>query len=85
MARSVAIGFPIGGLTAAFLGLLLWVSSLPLAALDGLVLGVFVCGLALSGVAVAYGRDAATRQLGVVGIGCNGFGALLVAVLYTAG
>jgi len=85
MARAVAIGFPVGGLAAAFVGLLLWVSNVPLAALDALVLGVFVCGLALSAVGYALGKDTTTRQLGVVGIGCNGLGALMLGVLYAAG
>lgn len=79
------VGVPLGGMALAFAALLLWVAGVPLSWLDALVLALFAAGLALSVVAYLRGRDLVVRRLGVVGIGCNAFGVVLLAILYAAG
>jgi hypothetical protein len=84
-ARVGGVGVPLGGMAVAFTALLLWVSGLQLTWLDALVLAMFALGLGLSLVAYLRGRDLVVRRLGVVGIGCNGFGVVMLAILYAAG
>jgi hypothetical protein len=76
---------PLAGVGAAFVALLLWVSTVGWRVLDAVVLGLFVVGLALSLVGYFAGGDATTRRIGVAGIGANGFGAVLLGILYAAG
>ena len=77
--------YPLGGLAAALLALLLWVSTVALESLDALVLGLFAIGLLLSLAGYVVSHDLTTRRLSVIGAGCNGMGAVMLAILYAAG
>jgi len=85
MARALGVGVPAGGLLAGVAALVLWVSALSLRWLDGLVAGLFAAGLVLAIAAYARGADARTRRLGVVALGWNAFGLLMLLALYVAG
>ncbi|HXU70657.1 MAG TPA: hypothetical protein VN947_15075 [Polyangia bacterium] len=82
MARALGVGVPAGGLTAGVAALVLWVSALPLRWLDGLVAGLFACGLVLAVAGFARGADTRTRRLGVLALGWNAFGLLILAAVY---
>ncbi|HEY2749478.1 MAG TPA: hypothetical protein VGL86_32890 [Polyangia bacterium] len=82
MARALGVGVPAAGLGAGVAALVLWVSTLALRWLDGLVAGLFAAGLALAVAAYLGGTDARTRRLGVVAVGWNGFGLLALLALY---
>jgi hypothetical protein len=75
--------YPIAGMAVAFAGLLLWVSSLGWQRLDLVVLILFVVGAALSTTGCLTGRDSGTRRLGVVGLGANAIGAILLMLVYS--
>jgi hypothetical protein len=79
------LGMALAGLATALVGLLLWVSGIALRWLDGLVLGLFAVGLALSVVGYLRGGDASAKRLAVVGIGVSALGVVMLAVLYAAG
>jgi hypothetical protein len=81
--RSGSPLYPIAGMAAAFVALLLWVSSLGWQRLDLLVLFLFVVGAGLSTTGCLTGRDYGTRRLGVVGLGANAFGAILLLLVYS--
>ena len=85
MARALGVGVPAGGLAAGVAALALWVSALSLRWLDGLVALLFAAGLALALVSYLRGADDRTRRLGIVALGWNGFGLVLLLVLYAAG
>lgn len=85
MARALALGLPTGGLAVGVLALALWLSALPLRWLDGLVALLFFAGLGLAIAALRRGGDGRVRQLGVLGLGCNAFGLLALAIVYLAG
>jgi hypothetical protein len=69
------------GPLAAFAALFVWVLGAPLAALDALVAVTLLGGLTLSSVAWVRRRS----QLGVVGVGLNAGGLLLVLYTWAAG
>jgi len=75
---------PLGGMAAAFVALLLWVSSVAWQRLDAVVLALFVVGCGLSIGGYLFGRDASTRRLGVIALGCNALGAVLLALVYAS-
>ena len=75
---------PLTGLAAPFAALALWVSGAPWRALDGLVGALFLVGLAASAGGYALGA-APARRLAVIGVGVNGFGVAMLAILYGAG
>ena len=56
-----------------------------LASLDALVLGLFAAGFGLSLAGYFLSGDFTTRRLSVIGAGCNGVGAVMLAILYAAG
>jgi hypothetical protein len=85
MVRVPPLVFPLGGLGASLLGLLLWVSGIGLRALDLFVLILFVAGLALSTVAYLKQREPAARRFAVVGIGLSGLCLVALAVMYGTG
>ena len=80
------MGLPLGGLCAAFLAFALWVSGISWRALDGVVLALFAAGASASSVGYARAQPGGARRLGVVAIGVNGFGlVLLLLLIYGAG
>jgi hypothetical protein len=64
------------GIGLGFVALMAWVAGVPLPSLDAAVLAALAIGAALS--APAVGRR---QRLGVVGLGVNGIGLILVIVL----
>jgi hypothetical protein len=76
---------PVAGMGVAFVALLLWVSSVAWQRLDAVVLVLFLLGVALSLSGYLFGRDAAVKRLGVIALGANAFGAILLALVYAAG
>jgi hypothetical protein len=84
MARALGVGVPAGGLLAGVAALTLWVSALPLRWLDGLVAALFAVGLGLAVAAYARGGNARARRLGVVALGWNALGLLLVVAVWLA-
>jgi hypothetical protein len=81
----IRVGLPLAGVAAAFAGLALWVSSASFRALDGVVLALHGCGLALSAAGYLRTRDADARRLAVVGVGLSSAGAAMLVILYAAG
>jgi hypothetical protein len=82
---ALRLGLPLAGILAAFTALTLWVSGVPWRALDGLVLALFGAGLLLSAGGYVTGGAPAARRAAVVGLGLNGFGVAMLAILYAAG
>jgi hypothetical protein len=80
-----SLGVPLIGVGVAFVALLLWLSPLSWRALDTVVLVLFAVGLVLSLAGYFFGADATTRRLGVVGVGANAVGLVILAVVYAGG
>ena len=76
---------PLIGLAAPFAALALWVSGVPWRALDGLVGALFAVGLLASAGGYVLGAAARARRLAAIGVGVNGFGVAMLAILYGAG
>jgi hypothetical protein len=64
------------GIGLGFMALMAWVAAVPLPGLDWLVLTALAGGAALSGLAARR-----RQRLGVIGLGVNGIGLILVIVL----
>jgi hypothetical protein len=73
------------GIVAALVALVTWVVGLPIWWLDAVAGGLFGAGLVLSTMAYLAGSSVGTKRLGVVGIGVNGAGLAMLAILYAAG
>jgi hypothetical protein len=76
---------PLVGLCAAFVAFALWVSGVSWRALDAVVLALFAAGASAASVGYARAAPGGARRLAVIAIGVNGFGALLVLLLYGVG
>lgn len=77
--------FALAGILIGFAALLAWVSALPVRLLDVIVLVMFAVGLGLSCATYLRGCDPETRRLSVIGVGINGFGVVLLAILLACG
>jgi hypothetical protein len=73
------------GIAAALFALAIWIVGLPISWLDAATGTFFVAGLTASTLAYLRGSSVAVKRLGVVGIGANGAGLAMLAILYATG
>jgi hypothetical protein len=85
MARAASTFVSAGGFILGVATLMLWAWATTLRRLDALALLLFSLGLALSIVGYARGADLRARRIGVVGIGCNAIGFVIVMLPYAVG
>lgn len=85
MARAVGTIVSAGGLVLGVAALMLWAWATSFRWLDAVALLLFSLGLALSIVGYARGASLRARRIGVVGIGCNAIGFVIVMLPYATG
>jgi hypothetical protein len=85
MARAAGTIISVGGLVLGVAALVLWAWSTTFRWLDALALLLFSLGLALSIIGYARGANLRARRIGVVGIGCNAIGFVIVMLPYATG
>ncbi len=85
MARSLEIGLPSAGLVLGVAALALWVSSLPVPALDAVTLLLVAIAFGCSIAGYVRGESVRARRLSVIAIGWSAFVLIVLAIVYAVG